>query len=98
MINYNIYFCMKYIAYSSLFIINFKIPLEYVKKDQQQSVRKNQLPGYVCVFTFSPVLAKGALNHCSNVWTLLNMWGRRKLRRDQSSGSLFCSGVPEKWV
>ena len=46
--------------------------------------------------TFSPVLAKGALNHCSKVWTLLKMWGSRKFRRDHSSGSLFCRGVPAK--
>lgn len=39
--------------------------------------------------TFSPVVAKGALNHCSNVEQDLKMEGRRKLRRAQSSGSLF---------
>lgn len=44
--------------------------------------------------TFSPVMAKGALNHCSKVLQLLKMVGSRKLRSAQSSGSLFCSGVP----
>ncbi|KAF3852224.1 hypothetical protein F7725_005579 [Dissostichus mawsoni] len=41
--------------------------------------------------TFSPVIAKGALNHCSKVMQLLNMVGSRKLSSAQSSGSLFCS-------
>lgn len=44
--------------------------------------------------TFSPVMAKGALNHCSKVLQLLKMVGRRKLSSAQSSGSLFCKGVP----
>jgi hypothetical protein len=44
--------------------------------------------------TFSPVIANGALNHCSKVLQLLKMVGRRKLSRAQSSGSLFWSGVP----
>ncbi len=39
-------------------------------------------------------MAKGALNHCSNVLQLLKMVGSRKLSSAQSSGSLFCSGVP----
>lgn len=47
-----------------------------------------------CTPTFSPVMAKGALNHCSKVLQLLKMVGSRKLRSAQSSGSLFCSGVP----
>lgn len=41
------------------------------------------------MLTLSPVMAKGALNHCSNVLQLLKMVGRRKLSRAQSSGSLF---------
>ena len=40
--------------------------------------------------TFSPVMAKGVLNHCSNVATDLKMVGRRKLSRAHSSGRLFC--------
>ena len=44
--------------------------------------------------TFSPVMAKGALNHCSKVLQLLKIVGRRKLSSAQSSGSLFCNGVP----
>lgn len=43
---------------------------------------------------FSPVVAKGALNHCSKVLTDLKIDGSRKFRSAQSSGSLFCSGVP----
>ena len=39
--------------------------------------------------TFSPVMANGALNHCSNVEHDLKMVGRRKLSRAHSSGSLF---------
>ena len=53
-------------------------------KDSQEEV----------LHTFSPVMAKGALNHCSKVLQLLKMVGRRKLSSAQSSGSLFCSGVP----
>lgn len=47
-----------------------------------------------CKRTFSPVMANGALNHCSKVLQLLKIVGKRKLSRAQSSGSLFCSGVP----
>jgi hypothetical protein len=46
--------------------------------------------------TFSPVVAKGALNHCSNVEDDLKMDGRRKFSKAHSSGSLFCKGVPVK--
>ena len=44
--------------------------------------------------TFSPVVAKGALNHCSKVVQDLKMEGSRKFSKAHSSGSLFCSGVP----
>lgn len=44
--------------------------------------------------TFSPVMANGALNHCSKVLQLLKIVGSRKFSRAQSSGSLFCRGVP----
>ena len=40
--------------------------------------------------TFSPVIANGVLNHCSNVATDLNMVGNRKLSRAHNSGRLFC--------
>ena len=43
---------------------------------------------YVCL-TFSPVMAKGVLNHCSKVLTDLKMVGRRKFKRAHSSGKLF---------
>ena len=39
--------------------------------------------------TFSMVIAKGALNHCSNVAQDLNIDGNKKFIRAQSSGSLF---------
>jgi hypothetical protein len=44
--------------------------------------------------TFSPVVANGALNHCSNVEQDLKMEGNKKFSKAQSSGNLFCSGVP----
>lgn len=44
--------------------------------------------------TLSPVMANGALNHCSKVLQLLKIVGSRKLRRAHSSGNLFCNGVP----
>ena len=45
-------------------------------------------------FTFSPVTANGALNHCSKVLQALKMEGSKKLRRAHNSGNLFCKGVP----
>ena len=50
----------------------------------------------VCL-TFSPVIANGVLNHCSNVAQDLNMVGRRKLSRAQSSGRLFYSHIHNVW-
>lgn len=44
--------------------------------------------------TFSPVVANGALNHCSNVVTDLKILGNRKFSNAHNSGNLFCSGVP----
>lgn len=46
------------------------------------------------LLTFSPVVANGALNHCSNVLQDLNIEGNKKFKRAHSSGSLFCKGVP----
>lgn len=51
-------------------------------------------PSLPLPLTFSPVVAKGALNHCSKVEHDLKMEGSRKLRSAHNSGSLFCSGVP----
>ena len=39
--------------------------------------------------TFSPVMAKGVLNHCSKVLQDLKMVGSRKFMSAQSSGRLF---------
>lgn len=58
------------------------------------SSEKKHMAWRVPLSTFSPVMAKGALNHCSNVLQLLKMVGRRKFSNAQSSGSLFCNGVP----
>jgi hypothetical protein len=58
--------------------------------------------------TFSPVVANGALNleikihklfdktahHCSKVPQELKIEGSKKFNSAQSSGSLFCNGVP----
>jgi hypothetical protein len=41
-----------------------------------------------------PELANGVLNHSSNDLTELKMRGSTKLSCAQSSGRLFCSGVP----
>ena len=41
--------------------------------------------------TFSPVMAKGALNHCSKELHDLKMLGSRKFSRAHNSGSLFCN-------
>ena len=40
--------------------------------------------------TFSPVIANGALNHCSNVEQDLKMLGSKKFNKAHNSGSLFC--------
>lgn len=56
--------------------------------------RNTDLRLFFLPHTLSPVMANGALNHCSKVLQLLKIVGRRKLSRAQSSGSLFCSGVP----
>ena len=40
--------------------------------------------------TFSPVMANGALNHCSKVAQDLKIAGKRKFKRAHNSGSLFC--------
>ena len=42
--------------------------------------------------TFSPVIAKGVLNHCSNVVHDWKMEGSIKFIRAHSSGRLFCMG------
>lgn len=46
------------------------------------------------LFTFSPVVANGALNHCSNVLQDLNIEGNKKFNKAHNSGNLFCNGVP----
>ena len=42
-----------------------------------------------CMHTFSPVMANGALNHCSKVLQDLNMDGNRKFKSAHNSGRLF---------
>ena len=39
--------------------------------------------------TFSPVIAKGALNHCSKVLQDLKIVGRRKFNKAHNSGKRF---------
>ena len=47
--------------------------------------------------TFSPVIANGALNHCSNVEQDLKMLGSKKFNKAHNSGSLFCVNK-NKWM
>jgi len=50
---------------------------------------------YICeILAFSPVVAKGALNHCSNVLQDLKIDGNKKFKSAHNSGNLFCNGVP----
>ncbi|KAH6611038.1 hypothetical protein Trco_001058 [Trichoderma cornu-damae] len=46
------------------------------------------------ILSWPPVLAKGVLNHSSNVLTDLKMFGRTKLSMAHSSDRLFWRGVP----
>ena len=46
------------------------------------------------ILTFSPVMAKGTLNHCSKVLHDLKIVGSRKLSRAHISSRLFWRGVP----
>jgi len=39
--------------------------------------------------TFSPVMANGALNHCSKELQDLKILGRRKFNKAHNSGNLF---------
>ena len=40
--------------------------------------------------TFSPVIANGALNHCSKLAHDLKMLGSKKFSSAHNSGNLFC--------
>lgn len=74
----------------------FKLCLAFHVHPQDKATEgKSRISGHTeGELTLSPVMANGALNHCSKVLQLLKIVGRRKLSRAQSSGSLFCRGVP----
>jgi len=48
--------------------------------------------------TFSPVIAKGALNHCSKVLQDLNIDGSKKFSKAHNSGRLFYSVKHEQYT
>ena len=60
-----------------------------LQQNGQQQERLRIAVDNVHVFTFSPVIAKGALNHCSKVLQDLKIVGSKKFNSAHSSGRRF---------